>query len=80
MLSLNSLLSNAFKPQMRCLSPRFARSPVLHASQFSSVKNSLGAYFANKHPKNNVPLSIVEKLDKKLHLTKNHPLNIIKSR
>jgi hypothetical protein len=54
--------------------------PLSTSAASTSVQTSLDAYFANRHPKNNVPESIVTKLDKKLHLNKNHPLNIIKTR
>jgi hypothetical protein len=45
-----------------------------------SVKDSLAPYFANKHPINNVPDGIIDKLDRKLHLQRHHPLNIIKTK
>eukprot|EP00598_Pedospumella_elongata_P001756 CAMPEP_0184969192 /NCGR_PEP_ID=MMETSP1098-20130426/2011_1 /TAXON_ID=89044 /ORGANISM="Spumella elongata, Strain CCAP 955/1" /LENGTH=403 /DNA_ID=CAMNT_0027490929 /DNA_START=166 /DNA_END=1375 /DNA_ORIENTATION=- len=44
------------------------------------LKSALEPYLINRHPKNNVPEGILNKLDKRLHLTKHHPLNIIKTK
>ena len=44
------------------------------------LKSALEPYLVNRHPKNNVPEGILNKLDKRLHLTKHHPLNIIKTK
>lgn len=44
------------------------------------LSSAIGEYTSKKDPKYNVPESIVEKLDRKLHLQQHHPLNIIKKR
>lgn len=86
MLSLQHIVRHAYVARIPPMVPRTLSGLRLQASTFASlstdtsVQADLKQYFANKHPKNNVPDSIVEKLDRKLHLTKNHPLNIIKSR
>ena len=45
-----------------------------------TLKSALEPYLTNPHPKNNVPEGILGKLDKRLHLAKHHPLNIIKTK
>lgn len=56
------------------IAARYASSGAFSAS---AVKESL---LNNKHPKNNIPASIIEKVGKNLHRQPNHPLGIIKTR
>mmetsp|Transcript_68872 Transcript_68872/g.135221 ORF Transcript_68872/g.135221 Transcript_68872/m.135221 type:complete len:427 (+) Transcript_68872:75-1355(+) len=79
------LIRHAYVPRM-AYHARLGQRNVAQAAFSSSrpsresVKSSLAPYFVDRHPKNNIPSSILEKVDKKLHLTKHHPLNIIKTR
>eukprot|EP01031_Cornospumella_fuschlensis_P031913 gene31913-38585_t len=51
-----------------------------HRGVLRMASSSIGAGITNKHPANNVPDSIYEKVGRNLHLQQNHPLNIIKKR
>lgn len=88
MFSLPQLLRSAHVSRLQCSNMRFGTrlmrthhlSGMSSAAAPTSVKGSLSSYFTNPHPKNNVPEGIVAKLDKRLHVNKNHPLGIIKTR
>ena len=45
----------------------------------SHATSELAQLLKVPHVKNNIPASIIQKIDKKLHLKKHHPLNIIKT-
>lgn len=88
MFCLPQLLRSAHVSRLQSTHMRFGMR-MMQAQQLSSisasirsadVKSSLAPYFTNPHPKNNVPEGIVAKLDRRLHLCKDHPLSIIKAR
>jgi hypothetical protein len=71
------------------MSQLFLLALLLPIMRAWSLRTSLSRQFSlqhtmrllsDKHPMNNVPESINEKVGRNLHLVKNHPLNIIKKR
>lgn len=86
MMSLQ--LMRSFHLTLPTSSTRIGLSLNMAKAKFSSaplisdpiLKSALDPYLTNRHPKNNVPEGILSKLDKRLHLAKNHPLNIIKTK
>ena len=65
-----------------CRIPHLLVSPKLLRPRYCSSQASSEVIQLLKvpHAKNNIPTSIVQKVDKKLHLKRHHPLNIIKTK
>ena len=54
-------------------------------SMMSSVETfpdqqSIKTFLSQPHPNNNIPVQIIDKIGTNLHLNKDHPLGIIKTR
>jgi hypothetical protein len=50
------------------------------SSQYLIQDEQLLQRLKTKHPRNNIPETIIQKIGRNLHLQKNHPLNIIKTK
>jgi hypothetical protein len=72
---------------LRRFSGSLLRSPLgmnsfrtFSSSQYLIQDELLLQRLKTKHPRNNIPETIIQKIGRNLHLQKNHPLNIIKTK
>jgi hypothetical protein len=63
----------------RVISP-FSRFQMVRSLSDYHVNEDTLKILKNNHPNNNIPDSILQKIGRNLHLQKNHPLNIIKTK
>jgi len=59
---------------------RYLRPQLSTVSPVSTLPESALQLLRNGHKKNNIGENIIGKVGKNLHLTQNHPLNIIKKK